>query len=172
MASKPEIVGSARRAAGAAGLKPVDVVPSPVPARGCTCWHFVWHSARESSRGSDGYLFFARARVVLRDFLRDCFEAGTLAPFSRASLSPMATACLRLVTFRPEPLLRVPFFFRRIADATVFDADFPVLRHDTLQVNTGKVRRHARSSTATCAPAAEHAITVATRTLTVVHHAA
>ena len=36
-------------------------------------------------------------------------------------------ACLRLVTFRPEPLLSVPFFLRRIADATVLDADFPYL---------------------------------------------
>ena len=108
MASKLEIVGFVA-----------------VPARACTCWHFVRLSARASGRGSDGYIFFARARVVLRDFLRDGFEAGTLAPFLRASLSPMATACLRLVTFRPEPLLRVPFFLRRIADATVLDADFP-----------------------------------------------
>ena len=117
--------GVPRRAAGAAGTQTSRRVPSPVPARACTCRHFVWHSARESSRGSDGYIFFARARVVLLDFLRDGFEAGTLAPFLRASLSPMATACLRLVTFRPEPLLRVPFLLRRIADATVLDADFP-----------------------------------------------
>jgi hypothetical protein len=89
--------GVPRRAAGAAGTHTSRRVPSPVPARACICWHFVWHAARESSRGSDGYIFVARARVVWRDF----------------------------VTFRPEPLLRVPFFLRRIADATVLDADFP-----------------------------------------------
>lgn len=34
----------------------------------------------------------------------------------------MAIACLRLVTLRPDPLLSVPRFRRRIADATFFDA--------------------------------------------------
>ena len=43
---------------------------------------------------------------------------GTLPPFSLASLRPIAIACLRLVTFRPELLLSVPFLRRRIADAT------------------------------------------------------
>ena len=37
----------------------------------------------------------------------------------------MAIACLRLVTLLPDPLVSVPFFFRRIADSTVFDAVFP-----------------------------------------------
>ena len=37
----------------------------------------------------------------------------------------MAIACLRLVTFRPDPLFSVPFFFRRIADSTVLDAPLP-----------------------------------------------
>jgi hypothetical protein len=50
---------------------------------------------------------------------------GTFAPFSRASLSPIAIACFLLRTFRPEPLVNVPFFRRRIADATRFEADFP-----------------------------------------------
>ncbi len=41
---------------------------------------------------------------------------GTLAPFSRASLSPIAIACSRLFTFRPlRPLFSVPFLRRRIA---------------------------------------------------------
>jgi hypothetical protein len=57
--------------------------------------------------------------------VRLCLRGGTFAPFSLASLSPMATACLRLVTRRPELLSSVPFFRRRIADATVFEADFP-----------------------------------------------
>jgi hypothetical protein len=73
-----------------------------------------------------GYFFFvAPLREVLREVLRDPFRGGTFPPFSRASLSPMAIACLRLVTFRPDPLLSVPFFFRRIANSTFFDADFP-----------------------------------------------
>jgi hypothetical protein len=50
---------------------------------------------------------------------------GTFAPFSRASLRPMAIACFRLVTFAPDPLLSVPRLRRRIADSTFFDADFP-----------------------------------------------
>jgi hypothetical protein len=50
---------------------------------------------------------------------------GTFAPFFRASLRPMAIACFRLFTLRPDPLLSVPFFLRRIADSTRFDADFP-----------------------------------------------
>ena len=64
-----------------------------------------------------GYLFLARPLVRVR--------AGTLAPFSRASLSAIAIACLRLVTLRPELLLSVPFFFRCIADFTRFDAARP-----------------------------------------------
>jgi len=64
------------------------------------------------------YLFFD---VDFREVFRD----GTFAPFSRASLSPIAMACLRLVTFLPELLLSVPFFFRRIADSTLFDAALP-----------------------------------------------
>ena len=73
------------------------------------------------------YLFFV-ARLppdVFRELFREDFRGGTFAPFSRASLSPMAIACLRLVTFRPDPLFSVPFFFRRIVDLTFFDADLP-----------------------------------------------
>ena len=50
---------------------------------------------------------------------------GTFAPFCRASFRPIAIACLRLFTVRPEPLFSVPFFLRRMADFTFFDADFP-----------------------------------------------
>jgi hypothetical protein len=75
---------------------------------------------------NSSYFFFAeRPRAVFRPPLRDDFRDGTFAPFARASLSPMAIACLRLVTRRPDPLFNVPFFFRRIADSTVFDAAFP-----------------------------------------------
>jgi hypothetical protein len=64
-------------------------------------------------------------REVLRAVFLDDFRAGTFPPFSRASLKPIAIACLRLVTLRPDPLLRLPFFLRRIADSTRFEADFP-----------------------------------------------
>lgn len=70
------------------------------------------------------YLFLlARLREVLAE--RDDFRDGTFAPFFRASLSPMAMACLRLFTFWPEPLFSVPFFLRRMVDSTFFDADLP-----------------------------------------------
>ena len=71
-------------------------------------------------------------RVDFRaDFRVDFFAPrlrGTFAPFERASESPIAIACLRLFTFRPLPLLRVPFLRRRIALPTRFDAAFPYLR--------------------------------------------
>src|SRR5688572_33253883 len=73
------------------------------------------------------YLFLA----VLRDVFRDDVLAGTFAPFSRASLSPIAIACFRLVTFRPELLFNVPFFFRRIADSTRLLAPLPYLAMST-----------------------------------------
>jgi hypothetical protein len=68
--------------------------------------------------------------VLLDDFRprRDFGWGGTLAPFRRASDSPMARACLRLVTFFPlRPLRRVPRLRRRIADATDSDAFLPYL---------------------------------------------
>jgi hypothetical protein len=65
------------------------------------------------------YFFFDDER--LRADLRD----GTLAPFFRDSFNAMATACLRLVTLRPDPLFSVPRFRRRIADSTFFSAAFP-----------------------------------------------
>src|SRR5215469_10515579 len=56
---------------------------------------------------------------------------GTLAPFLRAFESPIATACLRLVTFPPLPPLpdfSVPFFLRCIALFTLLPAAFSYLR--------------------------------------------
>jgi hypothetical protein len=50
------------------------------------------------------------------------FRRGTFAPFLRASFRPIAIACFRLVTFRPDPLFSVPFLRRRIVDLTFFDA--------------------------------------------------
>lgn len=57
---------------------------------------------------------------------------GTFAPFSRASLKPIAIACFRLVTLRPDPLFSVPFFFRCIADLTRLPAAFPYFAIATL----------------------------------------
>jgi hypothetical protein len=63
------------------------------------------------------------------DFFRDDdFFRGTLAPFSRASESPIAIACLRLFTvppFPPRPRFSEPFLRRRIALSTRFPAAFP-----------------------------------------------
>jgi hypothetical protein len=54
---------------------------------------------------------------------------GTFAPFFRASDKPIAIACFRLFTVFPLlPDLSVPFFRRRIALSTRFDAAFPYLR--------------------------------------------
>jgi len=52
-----------------------------------------------------------------------------LAPFLRASESPIAIACLRLFTFLPErPLLSVPAFLFFIARLTFFAAPFDYFR--------------------------------------------
>jgi hypothetical protein len=56
------------------------------------------------------------------DDLEDFFF-GTLAPSLRAWESPIAIACLRLVTFLPDlPLFRVPFFRSCIAFSTFLPA--------------------------------------------------
>src|SRR5205823_14844308 len=73
--------------------------------------------------------------VVSQTFGRNSHAAfffGTLAPFFRASESPMAMACFRLLTRPPLPPLperSVPRFFRRIALATVLPAALPYLRY-------------------------------------------
>jgi hypothetical protein len=68
------------------------------------------------SRAEPGFYFF------LEDFLR-----GTLPPSFLASDNPIAIACFLLVTFLPEPLLSVPFFFSCIAFSTFSEAFFPYL---------------------------------------------
>ena len=70
-----------------------------------------------------------RRRHFFRE--RDDFRRGTFAPFSRASFKPIAIACLRLFTFRPEPLFSVPFIFRCIADLTRLPAARPYLAMST-----------------------------------------
>jgi hypothetical protein len=69
-------------------------------------------------------------RGVRESFRRYDFFAGTFAPFLRASESPIAIACFRLLTRPPFPALperNVPCFFRRIALLTDFPAAFPYL---------------------------------------------
>jgi hypothetical protein len=54
---------------------------------------------------------------------------GTLAPAALASERPIAIACLRLLTFRPErPLFNVPDLRFFIARSTVVEAFFEYLR--------------------------------------------
>lgn len=58
----------------------------------------------------------------------DDFFAGTLPPSRRASDNPMAIACLRLVTFLPEPpLFSVPRFRSCIVFSTFSEAFLPYL---------------------------------------------
>ena len=56
---------------------------------------------------------------VFRDVFRDVRLRGTFSPFSLASLIPIASACLRLVTLRPPRVFSVPCLRRRIALPTV-----------------------------------------------------
>lgn len=70
-----------------------------------------------------------RVRMQIAQALRlDFFFAaffGTFLPARRASESPIAIACLRLVTFFPlRPLFNVPFLRSCIARPTFFDAAF------------------------------------------------
>ena len=71
-------------------------------------------------------------------FFDDERRFGTLAPFSRASLNPIAIACLRLFTLRPDPLFNVPRFRRRIADATRFFAERPYFAMSHLSVRCAR----------------------------------
>jgi hypothetical protein len=65
---------------------------------------------------ASGYRFLdAALRLAVVPPLR---FAGTFAPFLRASDSPIAMACLRLVTLRPDPLFSVPRFLRRMVRST------------------------------------------------------
>ena len=69
--------------------------------------------------------------VFVIAWIYDCAFFGTLAPFFRASESPIAIACLRLFTAPPLPPFperRVPFFSRRTALSTDLPAALPYLR--------------------------------------------
>jgi hypothetical protein len=71
-------------------------------------------------------VFFFPFFAVLR-FFEPFF--GTLAPAALASERPIAIACLRLFTFRPErPLFKVPDLRFFIARPTLADAFLEYLR--------------------------------------------
>src|ERR1700758_3395219 len=67
---------------------------------------------------------------MTRAGFRVCFyREGTLAPDSRASESPIAIACLRLLTFLPDlPDLSLPRFISCIARPTLEEAFWPYFR--------------------------------------------
>src|ERR1700722_7203621 len=68
--------------------------------------------------------------VFVTAWIYDCAFFGTLAPFFRASESPIAIACLRGFTTPPLPPFperRVPFFSRRTALSTDLLAALPYL---------------------------------------------
>ncbi|MBN8981735.1 MAG: hypothetical protein J0I29_10755 [Rhizobiales bacterium] len=75
-----------------------------------------------------------QVRFVLDRFVERFAELfldffGTFLPSLRASESPIAMACMRLVTFLPDlPLLNVPLLRFFIARSTFFDAAFEYLR--------------------------------------------
>jgi hypothetical protein len=71
-------------------------------------------------------LDFLELDFLEADFLELDFFFGTLAPAFRACESPMAIACLRLLTFLPDlPLLSVPRLRSCIAFLTLLCAFLP-----------------------------------------------
>jgi hypothetical protein len=77
-------------------------------------------------RRGDSDVSFKLGGYFFLDFLDDDLLAGTLPPSRRACDSPMAIACLRLLTFLPErPLFNVPLFRSRMAFPTFSDAFLP-----------------------------------------------
>jgi hypothetical protein len=83
------------------------------------------------------YFFALRFFVVFRFF--EVFF-GTFLPLARASESPIAIACLRLLTFLPErPLFNVPALRFFIARSTSDDAFFEYLRAMRVLPISGKI---------------------------------
>jgi hypothetical protein len=74
----------------------------------------------------DAVDFFAPDDFFDEDFFDDDFgSGGTFPPSRRASDNPMAIACLRLVTFLPEPLRSFPRFSSCIVFSTLSCDFFP-----------------------------------------------
>ena len=79
-------------------------------------------------------------------FFDDDFFDGTLPPSRRASESPMAMACFRLVTFFPDlPLFSVPCFRSCIAFSTLSWAFFPYFDAMLKTSCTSRCARSGRS---------------------------
>jgi hypothetical protein len=79
---------------------------------------FPWYQKRDPNNRSDH---------IQCD--RDADDRGTRAPERLASDSPIAIACLGLVTFFPEPPLRsVPCFISRMTFSTFCPLDLLYLR--------------------------------------------
>jgi hypothetical protein len=79
------------------------------------------------------FVFLPALRVFDADFFDEArlevFFFGTLAPALRASDNPIAIACSRLLTLRPErPLRSVPLLRFFIARPTLADAFLEYLR--------------------------------------------
>src|SRR5580698_7048109 len=79
--------------------------------------------------------------------LEDFFFFGTFAPACRASDSPIAIACLRLVTFFPErPLRSVPFLRSVMARFTFWEAFLAYLRATGHLRMSGRLLRKEQDS--------------------------
>jgi len=84
------------------------------------------------------YLFDFRPRFLAAFRFFAAFF-GTLFPAALASDRPIAIACFRLLTLRPErPLFRVPALRFFIARSTLADAFFEYFRAMTLSPGCGK----------------------------------
>ena len=92
---------------------------------------------------------FFDADFFAEDFFDAPFFAGTFAPARRASDSPIAIACLRLVTFLPEPPLRSFPSLRSCITFLTFDcAFFPYFAMSLLLVVTDGASRNRRCASA------------------------
>jgi len=89
----------------------------------------------------DDFRFFELFRLLdfFDDFFFEDFFGGTFLPSRRASESPIAIACLRLLTLRPvRPLLKVPALRFFIARPTLADAFLEYLRAMVILPAIGK----------------------------------
>jgi hypothetical protein len=103
---------------------------------------------RGSRKGTPKHLFDGSEPARHRLDLRPAFDEerrlavffGTFAPAALASDSPIAIACLRLVTVRPErPLFKVPALRSFIARSTLADAFFEYFRAMIVSPSGGKI---------------------------------
>jgi hypothetical protein len=109
------------------GVRCLDRFPSGLTRRQPALRNAPGRLPRYALTTVDYFRFELRLRLELARFRVDLdFDfGGTFAPFSRASESPIAMACLRLLTFLPLLLFNVPRLRRRMALLTVFFAPLP-----------------------------------------------